>query len=385
MNHLRSYIALIFVFLISACATDSAVAEISVKSISVSGNDVLVLGTTQLIASVLPENTTKKSVTWSVSNATIASISNTGLLTASDIPGTVKVTATADDGSGITGTKTITVMAKTEVRVLKILVSGDNITDGQPKQFIANVLPVEAINKTVVWAVSNPAIATISTTGLLTPSSNGIITVSATATDGSGQVGELQVTISGFAISYATTVRAESILIWQRNNGGWGKAVPDLNSYNKEQTPSEKAAALASKGSTDTTIDNGHICTELRWFLADYKTTKNPNYLTAAEKAIDLLLQAQYANGGWPQYYPDKSLYRHQITYNDGAMANVMNVMYDIYKKQNNLEAVNSKYLAMANAAFNKGIECILKTQIVYNGKKTVWCAQHEELLCYQH
>ena len=28
-------------------------------------------------------------------------------------------------------------------------------------------------------------------------------------------------------------------------------------------------------------------------------------YLNAAKRGIDYLLTAQYANGGWPQYYPD--------------------------------------------------------------------------------
>ena len=36
--------------------------------------------------------------------------------------------------------------------------------------------------------------------------------------------------------------------------------------------------------------------------------------------------------------------------------------------------------MARAKAAFDKGIVCILKTQIVKNGQKTVWCAQHDEV-----
>ena len=62
------------------------------------------------------------------------------------------------------------------------------------------------------------------------------------------------------------------------------------------------------------------------------------------KKQLIVLFFAQYANGGWPQYYPDKSVYRHQITYNDDAIVNVMNVMWDIIKSKNNLELVNPKY-----------------------------------------
>ncbi len=33
-----------------------------------------------------------------------------------------------------------------------------------------------------------------------------------------------------------------------------------------------------------------------------------------------------------------------------------------------------------AAKAVEKGIECILKTQVIVNGRRTVWCAQHDEV-----
>lgn len=264
--------------------------------------------------------------------------------------------------------------------VQSLTISGADISTGVTGQMTATVLPVDAKNKDVVWSTSDGTIATISSTGLLTAYKNGQVTITATSTDGSGKKAEKQISISGIITVYATTTRAESILGWQRNNGGWGKAVPNLNDYNNVQTATQLASALASKNYLDTTIDNGHVTTELRWLLADYKTTNNPIYLAAAEKAIDFLFLAQYANGGWPQYFPDKSLYRHQITYNDGAMANVMNLMWDIQKGKNNLELVNPAYKAKAIDSFSRGIDIMIKTQITYKGKKTVWCAQHDEI-----
>jgi uncharacterized protein YjdB len=66
-------------------------------------------GSLQMLASVLPSNADDNSVTWSVTNETgAATINTTGLLTAvSD--GTVTVTATANDGSGISGSIVITI------------------------------------------------------------------------------------------------------------------------------------------------------------------------------------------------------------------------------------------------------------------------------------
>lgn len=377
----NTIILICLAFLFSFCSSDDLKKPTEVKTIVISGDNTLSGTPKQLTAVIQPDNAANKEITWSVSDSEIAIITETGLLTGVK-NGNVTVTATAKDGSGVTAEKSYIVSGITEpaVFVESVAITAVTITNGQPLQLTTQISPANATNKTVTWTVSSEAIATINAEGLLTPKLNGTVTVTATATDGSGKSAQLEIIVSGVTTLYATKVRSESILLWQRNNGGWGKAVPDLNQYNVEQTATQKAAALASKNNTDTTIDNGHVVTELRWLLADYKTTQNPNYLAAAEKAIDWLFLAQYANGGWPQYYPDKSGYRHQITFNDGAIANVMNVMWDIIKGKNNLELVNSKYKDKALTSFNKGIDIILQTQITYNGKKTVWCAQHDEV-----
>jgi uncharacterized protein YjdB len=63
-------------------------------------------GTYQVTATILPANATDKSLTWSVTGP--ATISQTGLVTATD-NGTAIVTATAKDGSGISGTLSISI------------------------------------------------------------------------------------------------------------------------------------------------------------------------------------------------------------------------------------------------------------------------------------
>ena len=76
-------------------------------------NEVTRGKTMQMSVSVSPANTTNSTVTWSVENGTgSATISSTGLLTATAV-GTVVVKATANDGSGITGMKTITIVNPT--------------------------------------------------------------------------------------------------------------------------------------------------------------------------------------------------------------------------------------------------------------------------------
>ncbi len=380
---MKNKVVLLFIafFSLASCSNSDADREVLIDRMVINGSNALSSSPTQLTVTISPSDATNKEVTWSTSDPSIAVVSETGVVTGIK-NGTVKITATSNDGSGIKVVKLYTVSGITEPIVLieSLNLQPANITNGQALQLTTQISPSNATIKTLNWTVSNQAIATVNADGLLTPKMNGTVTVTATAADGSGKSAQIQVNISGVNIVYAKTVRAESILVWQRNNGGWSKAVPDLNSYNVAQTAAQIATAQAQKDYTDTTIDNGHITTELRWLLADYKTTNNPNYLAAAEKAIDYLFQAQYANGGWPQYYPDKSGYRHQITYNDNAMVNVMYLMWDISKGKNNLDLVNQNYVAKAITAFNKGIDIILQTQITYNGKKTVWCAQHDEV-----
>lgn len=380
MNKLKIVIAFVGFLFLSACSSDKALTDDQVKSIAIISSNITDGTQKQLSVTVLPSSATNKTVTWTVSDATVAAISETGLLTPLK-NGSVTVTATAKDGSGVSKQTTITITGVTGPVVLatSVTIGGTNSTDGQPQQLTLAVLPAEATNKTVTWSTSS-GIATISATGLLTPKSNGTITVTATANDGSGKVGQLQLTISG--IAFTTILKAENMLLWQRNNGGWPKEpYNDFTGYDRVQTSTEITTANNTKNNTDTTIDNNHTIGELRYLLAAYKSTKNSNYLTAAEKAIDFLFTAQYANGGWPQYYPDKTGYRHQITYNDNAMVNVMNLMWDISKSQKDTEVINSKYKSLAIASFNKGIDVILKTQITSPaGKKTAWCAQHDEI-----
>jgi PelA/Pel-15E family pectate lyase len=95
---------------------------------------------------------------------------------------------------------------------------------------------------------------------------------------------------------------------------------------------------------------------------------------------LDYLFKAQYPNGGWPQFYPDLSGYYKHITFNDDAMIGVMKLLRDVAAGKPNYVFVDEARRANAARAVEKGIECILKTQVIVNGKRTVWCAQHDEV-----
>ena len=162
-------------------------------------------GQLQLTATVTPSDATNKTVTWSIVNGTgQASINSTGLVTAIT-SGTVTAVATANDGSGVTGTLVITITNQF-IPVTSITVTGASgapiiTTDNGTLQLTATVTPADATNKTVTWSLVNgTGQATINGTGLVTAVSNGTVTARATANDGSGVVGSLVITISGQVI-----------------------------------------------------------------------------------------------------------------------------------------------------------------------------------------
>ncbi|HEY0039677.1 MAG TPA: pectate lyase, partial [Flavisolibacter sp.] len=124
---------------------------------------------------------------------------------------------------------------------------------------------------------------------------------------------------------------AENMLVYQRSIGGWPKHINDVKvDYNKTLSDAEKASVLDDKNRNDATIDNQATIKEIRYLLKAHKTTGKKEYLTSAENGIRYLLQMQKPNGGFPQFYPDSSSYRGQITYNDNAMINALNVLWDV-------------------------------------------------------
>ena len=173
---------------------------------------------------------------------------------------------------------------------------------------------------------------------------------------------------------------ADNMLLFQRNYGGWPKHYKEEKiDYKKEYTAVEKATIQDESNRNDATIDNDATTKEVRYLIKVYHQSKNKKYLTAAENGIKYLLKMQYKNGGFPQFYPDLSSYRHEITYNDNAMINAMNVLYDVAFRRNGFDAVDSNFIKPSKNAVAKGVDCILKTQVKVKGKLTVWCAQHDE------
>jgi PelA/Pel-15E family pectate lyase len=184
----------------------------------------------------------------------------------------------------------------------------------------------------------------------------------------------LNKTSEWYATDEATRI-ADNVLLYQRANGGWPKNI-DMAAV---LTEVEKQELVKNKSLTDTTIDNGASFTQLV-YLARLITAKNiERHRTAFDRGLDFLLAAQYENGGFPQFHPSTGDYYSHVTFNDGAMIGVLKLFRDVAEKRSDYRFVDEARRARASLGVKKGLECILRIQVVVQGKRTVWAAQYDE------
>ncbi|MDE6650730.1 MAG: pectate lyase [Muribaculaceae bacterium] len=169
----------------------------------------------------------------------------------------------------------------------------------------------------------------------------------------------------------------DQILLWQRVTGGWPKNIDMVSPMSKEQIDE---VAVEKGRIDDSTTDNDATTLQLTYLARLYKATGEARFKDAFMKGVEYLLAGQYENGGWPQFWPEMHDYQIHITYNDDAMVNTMTLLRDIASGVSPYDSgICDEILKQRmRKAFDKGVECILSTQIVVGGIPTVWCQQHD-------
>ena len=170
-----------FGLLIASCEPKVPKEEsIAVTSVSLSQATAEMLPgeTAQLVATVLPSNATDKSVTWASSKQSVATVSNTGLVTAV-ADGVTTITASCGGKSatcqvtvskGIVAVSSVT-LDKTELR----------LTAGDETLLKATVSPDDATDRAVTWSSSNTGIVTVDQGGRVSAIAEGSATITAAA------------------------------------------------------------------------------------------------------------------------------------------------------------------------------------------------------------
>ena len=161
---------------------------IPVTSVELNRTDVTThtIGATwELTATVLPEDATDKSVTWSTSNADVATVDENGVVRAVG-NGSAVITVTTVD-QGLTATSTANVFQY----VTKITLQDNPIPlqTGGSAVMPRTIEPDNAYDKSLTWTSSDESVATVDQDGKVTAVANGVCRITATSADGSNKKG----------------------------------------------------------------------------------------------------------------------------------------------------------------------------------------------------
>ena len=170
---------------------------------------------TTLKATVAPDNATNKTVAWTSSDESVATVGGGNVIGVSK--GTATITATTSNGKKATCKVTVTentsIVKPTGITLDKTSLE---LMAGATGQITATVKPTNATNKTVTWTTDNSAVATVNSSGTVTAVKEGSATITAS-------------TFNGFTASCTVTVTPKQFTtvengVYFEKPSGWGDA-----------------------------------------------------------------------------------------------------------------------------------------------------------------
>jgi PelA/Pel-15E family pectate lyase len=168
---------------------------------------------------------------------------------------------------------------------------------------------------------------------------------------------------------------ADIVLSFQTPSGGWSKHV-DMTV--RPRQPGESYYSESDGWQYIATIDNGATIGQMRFLAVVYEATGETRYRAAFLRALEYLRRAQFPNGCWPQVYPLQGGYHDAATFNDDATVNVLRVLRDIVRER--IPWVPAPNRERAAAMLDRGVDCVLESQVTVAGKRTAWGQQHDPL-----
>ena len=175
----------------------TATCQVNVTDIKVSGitlsASTLAMQTEDVkqlsVINITPANATNKALKWESKNTWVATVDESGNVTAKN-PGEATITVTAADNGGAQATCKVTVTERTApvIKVTQIQLSQTraSLNEGKELQLTATVLPANATNQSLTWSSSVEGVATVDPTGKVTAIKAGTTVITATAKDDSG-------------------------------------------------------------------------------------------------------------------------------------------------------------------------------------------------------
>ncbi len=239
---------------IAGSASTTIGPNITVKVTSVTLNKTALTlqvdGEETLTATVAPDNATDKTVTWTTSNGSVATVDN-GAVTAVSA-GTATITATAD---GKSATCTVTVNPKT-VSVTGVTLDNTTatISVGAATQLTATLAPTDATNKNITWKTSDASVATVDENGTVTGVKAGTATITVTTEDG-GKTATCAVTVNNVDVSSITLSQNTLNLIYDDENN----KTATLTATVAPDNATDKTVTWTTSNGSVATVDNGAV------------------------------------------------------------------------------------------------------------------------------
>ena len=204
----------------------------------------------QLRATITPENVTTKTLRWSCSDATVATVSANGLVVGRKV-GTATITVRTVNN--LTATCMVTVSPKLPESI-EIEPAEASITEKTSLHLSANITPEDVTDPTVTWASSDESVATVDEEGMVSALQPGAVTITASTVNGLTATSTVKVVAAAIPVKTITLTRTKVDIELGRSITLRPNIAP-ANATDKSVTwtsSDEKVATVSSTGVVNT-------------------------------------------------------------------------------------------------------------------------------------
>lgn len=271
---------------------------VAVQSVKLNESSILLYeGETQQLKAVFtPKDATNQQVSWASDNSSVASVDDSGMVTAK-AAGSAVITVTTEEG-GKKATCEVTVQAKiVSVTGVNLNKTSLELSVGDKETLVATVLPENATNKNVSWSSSNDKVLTVNA-GALEAVGAGEVVITVTTTDGN------------FKAECAVKVEASEYHVTFVSNGGSAVAPQTVKRGDKVVKPADptKEGGLDA-GLYTGTVDPDHASYAFTGWFTDEDCTSAYDFNTVPTG--DLTLYAGWESSSakpivYPYWYKDE-------------------------------------------------------------------------------